>query len=186
MMSKREEIALNMLPPKLGKTLVVSPQSPQFMQELQNRAKEIKVLDQKPPADIICDICAAHEQFQNAFNTLIMLDVLEHIHDQELAVRSIHQIVKRKGTIIISVPLYNKIYNLLDLQRHFRYHYRFVTNELVNLTNAFFMHIEHIKYGNIWNAIRNLLHVVTKQQFNFPQADQVPGDFGIVVRFENR
>lgn len=52
---------------------------------------------------------------------LIMHDVLEHIQDEELTINAITSLVKKNGTIIISVPALSWLYGYHDQQLgHFR------------------------------------------------------------------
>jgi len=52
--------------------------------------------------------------FQNEFDNVCMFDVLEHIKDDELALKNIHKSLVKKGNIILTVPSHMWLWNRDD------------------------------------------------------------------------
>lgn len=68
--------------------------------------------------------------FQN-FDTLIFLNVLEHIGDDELAIGNCRQFLKPGGSLVILVPAYSFLFSKIDKElRHYR---RYTAKKLSSL-----------------------------------------------------
>lgn len=79
----------------------------------------------------------APAKYKNFFSTVIAINVLEHIEDDEKAIKNIAEILKKNGRFCILVPAKQFAYTHLDKKLgHFR---RYEKNDLVAklLTNGF-------------------------------------------------
>jgi ubiquinone/menaquinone biosynthesis C-methylase UbiE len=57
----------------------------------------------------------------NYFDTIIYLDVIEHIKNDEEEIKKAHKLLKKNGTLIICVPAFQFLYSLYDKKiGHFR------------------------------------------------------------------
>jgi 2-polyprenyl-3-methyl-5-hydroxy-6-metoxy-1,4-benzoquinol methylase len=56
----------------------------------------------------------AYKDMQNSFDTIFLLNVLEHIRDDNKAVQNCKYMLKDGGTLIILVPAYSWLYAKLD------------------------------------------------------------------------
>ena len=85
--------------------------------------------------------------FTKKYDLILMMDVLEHIKNDEAALQIIKKGLKKEGHLIITVPAFNFLYSAHDkLNHHYR---RYAKTELEKkLLNAGFV-IEKITY---WNA----------------------------------
>jgi 2-polyprenyl-3-methyl-5-hydroxy-6-metoxy-1,4-benzoquinol methylase len=55
------------------------------------------------------------------FNSVICLNVLEHIHDDETALKSMYRSLNKEGNLVILVPQYRFLFNSIDRSiSHFR------------------------------------------------------------------
>lgn len=64
-----------------------------------------------PSPDVLGD--AKHLPFANkVFDTVLMLQVLEHIDDPELAIKEAHRVLKDRGVLIISVPFMYPVHDI--------------------------------------------------------------------------
>jgi SAM-dependent methyltransferase len=65
------------------------------------------------------------------FDSIVALNVVEHIEDHELAIRNCYKLLRQGGHIIILVPAYQFLYNRFDKELgHFR---RYTKKKLKNL-----------------------------------------------------
>lgn len=69
------------------------------------------------------------ENIVKKYDLIVMLDVLEHIEDTELFLNKINNILTDSGSLIISVPAYQKLFSKHDLAMH---HYRRYSMKLLN------------------------------------------------------
>ena len=67
------------------------------------------------------DFERAYPQLLGRFDTVVALNVVEHIDDHELAIRNAHRLLRSGGRLVILVPAYPWLYNPLDRELgHFR------------------------------------------------------------------
>jgi SAM-dependent methyltransferase len=58
---------------------------------------------------------------KNTFDTILYLDVIEHIKDDESEINKAYKLLKKNGTLIICVPAFQFLYSLYDKKiGHFR------------------------------------------------------------------
>lgn len=69
--------------------------------------------------------------YENKFDGIFALNVIEHIKDDSLAMKNLNWMLKPGGTVVILVPAFNQLYNKLDSSlMHFR-RYTVKTLELI-------------------------------------------------------
>lgn len=76
----------------------------------------------------VLDIDIAHHEFNNTYTTLLSsfdsvfaLNVVEHIKEDDLAIKNMLNLLKPGGEMTILVPAYQALYNNIDLSlEHFR------------------------------------------------------------------
>lgn len=80
------------------------------------------------------------------YDVIFMFEVLEHIEDDQLALKKIYQLLKPNGTFILSVPAHQKDWDKIDeIKGHFRHYER---KELLGkLKKANFVIESFISYG---------------------------------------
>ena len=108
----------------IGKTLMRHAARQQF------QVVALDIDEQRHP-DIAGDICAYDFKGQQ-FDTIVMAEILEHIHSPHLALENVHRVLKDSGRLILTVPFIFPIhdqpydyypytrYGLAYLLRHFR------------------------------------------------------------------
>ncbi len=95
-----------------------------------------------------------------SFDSIIALNVVEHIEDDSLAMQNCFKLLRNKGNVVILVPSYQWLYNQFDKGlEHFR---RYTTTRLKKLISAAGFHIAHAQYFNLagilgWYVSGNLL-----------------------------
>jgi 2-polyprenyl-3-methyl-5-hydroxy-6-metoxy-1,4-benzoquinol methylase len=112
--------------------ITLSDVDDQYLQTLTNKyattgnVKEIILLDLEN-----ADFENAYKDKQNFFDTVFLLNVLEHIKDDNKAVHNCKYLLKNGGTLIILVPAYSWLYARLDkMLSHYR---RYNLQELKNI-----------------------------------------------------
>ncbi|HDD44644.1 MAG TPA: methyltransferase domain-containing protein [Candidatus Desulfofervidus auxilii] len=99
----------------------------------------------------VLDLANAKVLGENKFDTIVCLDVLEHIRDDELAIKNLYYILKKNGHLIVSVPALRFLYGIRDKKiGHFR---RYSKKELIKkLKNSGFQIVE-IRYWNFLGVL---------------------------------
>ena len=109
------------------------------------------------------DITKQDKRLNNKFDTIIMLEVLEHIKDDNKTLQNIHKMLKRGGKLIITVP--NKhplhVFNPLLYTQHER-HYSIKDIVSILKRNDF-----EIKYTNTVESPKILLDLYAHLFFKY-------------------
>ena len=88
---------------------------------------------------------------ENKFDTIVCLDVLEHIRDDELVIRNLCYILKKGGHLIVSVPALRFLYGSRDKKiGHYRRYGRGVLIEKLK-TSGF--DIVDLRYWNFFGVL---------------------------------
>lgn len=91
------------------------------------------------------------KKFNSFFSTVFGINVLEHIKDDEEALRNIYRVLKKNGKLILLIPAKKKAYTKLDKELgHFR---RYEKKELLDKLKNNGYEIEKIYYFNIVGLI---------------------------------
>jgi len=117
-------------------------------------------LRSRPNVEIArCNLCDAADfaDFREAFDTVVCLNVLEHVPDAGAGLRNIHSVLKPGGRAIVLVPQDQKIYGTLD--KVLGHYLRYSEEELCRrMTEAGFriettLHFNRVtKPGWYWNG----------------------------------
>lgn len=87
-----------------------------------------------------------YDRYLNQYHSVFALNVVEHIKDDNLAIKNCHKLLKPGGKLIILVPAYPYLYNGLDKElEHFKRYTQRMLNPLL-LENGF--EITHSQYFN--------------------------------------
>jgi SAM-dependent methyltransferase len=93
---------------------------------------------------------AAHLRNRN-IDTILALNVMEHIHDDVHALREMATILARGGRIILQLPAHRLLFGSLDRNLdHFR---RYARNEIPSLLSSCGFIPEHISEFNLFGAL---------------------------------
>jgi SAM-dependent methyltransferase len=86
-------------------------------------------------------------KFHSFFSTVFGINVLEHIEDDEQALRSMHSLLKEHGKLVLLVPAKKSAYTKLDKELgHFR---RYEKGELIEKLTRSGYKVEQIHFFNI-------------------------------------
>jgi SAM-dependent methyltransferase len=90
------------------------------------------------------------------FDTIIAMNVLEHLQDDDFVLQKLYRMLKKGGVLILLVPAYKSFYNVIDVGvGHFRSYPKHELEDKVR--NAHFK-IEHIFYFNILGIVGGYLN----------------------------
>jgi SAM-dependent methyltransferase len=85
------------------------------------------------------------------FDFIIALNVLEHIKDDQFALRELHKMLRKNGVLVVLVPCHKFLYNVIDANvGHYR---RYDKKELVQKVNMAHFHLERISYFNMLGIV---------------------------------
>lgn len=80
------------------------------------------------------------------FKTIVCINVLEHVRDDEKALKNVYKLLVVEGVLILLVPAHKLLYNLIDKSiNHYR---RYEKKELINLLKRYNFEILKIKKLN--------------------------------------
>ncbi len=83
----------------------------------------------------------------NSFDTVIALNVIEHIKDDLLAITNCKKLLKQKGRLVVLVPAYQSLYNAIDkMLDHYR---RYTVKSMITLKKKAGLKIIHSQYFNL-------------------------------------
>lgn len=85
-------------------------------------------------------------ELSGTFDTVFALNVVEHIQDDVLALENCYKLLAPGGHVIILVPAYQLLYNLLD--RELEHYRRYTRQSLIKLVSRDFQVI-HTEYFNL-------------------------------------
>lgn len=119
----------------------------EYCEELRSRFSQDKNLQNVLQIDLsLVDFESVYEQSLHSFDTVIALNVVEHIEDDKLVICNCKKLLKPSGNIIILVPAFMKLYNGFDTELgHFR---RYNKKKLGALFTGQGLKILHMQYFN--------------------------------------
>jgi UDP-N-acetylglucosamine transferase subunit ALG13 len=127
---------------------------------------EIKVAKARPLLKktkfLVQDIMQPASDKKNYFDTIIMLEVLEHLKHDGAALEKIHAMLKRGGKLILSVPNMHPLHIINPVK--YTQHERHYSNErLVKLLESKGFVVEHLNVVEDWRLLGNLfVHLFAK------------------------
>lgn len=92
-----------------------------------------------------------HENLLGYFDTLIAVNVLEHIEDDSLAISNAMLLLRPGGKLILLVPAFNGLHNSLD--RHLHHYRRYTKQTIVSLSTSSGSTLTRLRYFNMFGAL---------------------------------
>jgi SAM-dependent methyltransferase len=94
----------------------------------------------------VTDFDSRYSLFLEKFDTVIALNVIEHIAEDSLAIRNAKTLLRKNGKLVILVPAGRWLYNSLDLQLgHFK---RYSGSELKRQMESAGLVVSYCRYFN--------------------------------------
>jgi len=92
------------------------------------------------------DFERAYPQLLGQFDTVVALNVVEHIEEHERAIRNAHRLLRTGGRLVILVPAYPWLYNSLDKELgHYR---RYTKKSLGQLLSGDGLRVQEMEFFN--------------------------------------
>ena len=92
------------------------------------------------------DFAKKYVQLFQAFDTVILLNVLEHIDNEEQAIENCRHLLKRDGSLVVLVPAYSFLFSKMDRELH---HYRrYTSKKLFNQVSKKKFNVKKVFYFN--------------------------------------
>lgn len=92
------------------------------------------------------DFTQRYEHLLQQFDTIVALNVVEHIEDDKKAVHNCMQLLKPGGHLVILVPAYQALYNLFD--KELGHYKRYTGSSLRRLEEEAGLEVIHQQYFN--------------------------------------
>ena len=119
-----------------------------YFEELKKKFSDFTNLESAFTLDLV-DL-SFHEKYTDKkgyFDTIVALNVVEHIEDDSAAIKNCRYLLKKDGIVIILVPAYQSLYNRFDINLgHFR---RYSKKSLQALITQNGFEIIHLQYFNL-------------------------------------
>lgn len=122
-----------------------------YSDELVSFAKKT-ISDAQYPAQVFSsDLTTINEKNLPLFDTIVCLDVIEHIKRDDVALKNLHDLLKTDGTLIISVPALQSMYGERDKKiGHYR---RYDKKEFIKRIEDAGFTLSSIRYWNFLGVI---------------------------------
>ena len=129
---------------KSRKDIVLSDLNKKYIEILRDKFREYK--PEVIPLDISTnDFSSKYPDYTSKYDSVFALNVIEHIEDDNLAVKNCSLLLKANGILIILVPAYQALFNHFDTELgHYR---RYTKKSLSSLIKEDF-NILHLQYFN--------------------------------------
>ena len=123
----------------------------------------LHVTNDNPRATIIADLTRGDNISANTFDCIIVTQTLQYVYDVQVAIHTLHRILKPGGVILASLPGIAQI-SRYDME-HWGEYWRFTTMSVQKLFESIFPrgNVEVHSFGNMLTAIAFLLGVPSEE-----------------------
>ncbi len=114
------------------------------------------------------------------FDLIVCMDVIEHIKDDNSAIKKLKSLLTKDGILIISVPAHNSLWNDNDiLSQHYR---RYQLNSIKNLLQNNNLNIIKISY---WNQLLYLPSLIFYTIYKLKKKRKMKNNLSLIPDFLN-
>lgn len=126
-----------------GYFITLSDPNEVYLDQLKKKYTGINILSM----DLVCgNFNKDHNNLFQVFDTVVFLNVLEHIHNDELAVENCSYFLKPGGSLVVLVPAYSFLYSRIDKELgHYR---RYTAKKLGALISKKNFSVKKVFYFN--------------------------------------
>lgn len=115
------------------------------------------------------------------YDLILMLDVLEHIEDDRIALQRIHALLAPGGTLVLTVPAHPFLWSEHDVYNHHKRRYR--STDLLRLLRETGFSVRYWSFMNAFFFLPVALFRLVKNVF---RKDNAPSDLFVPPSFINR
>jgi 2-polyprenyl-3-methyl-5-hydroxy-6-metoxy-1,4-benzoquinol methylase len=128
--------------------VVLSDLRPEYLKRLSRSFGGHPALKEVCQLDLATrDLISMRPELAGRFDTVVALNVVEHIKDHETAIANCKQLLRPGGQLVVLVPAYAWLYNVMDEELgHFR---RYQEKELVALLEGEGFEVTHTQFFNM-------------------------------------
>ncbi|MBC7850071.1 MAG: class I SAM-dependent methyltransferase [Chitinophagaceae bacterium] len=127
--------------------LTASDLRPEYCDHIKKQFEGNPFLHAVVSVDLVSkDFAEQYSPLLNQFDTVVALNVIEHIENDLLAIRNCSQLLKNGGRLIILVPAWQKLYNNMDRELgHFK---RYTVPQISSVITTAGFDVVHQQYFN--------------------------------------
>jgi SAM-dependent methyltransferase len=127
--------------------VTLSDMQPEYCRRLRRTFEDRPSLKDIFSVDLAAaDFGRSYPQLLGQFDTVVALNVVEHIDDHELAIKNAHSLLRPGGRLVILVPAFPWLYNALDKELgHFR---RYTKKRLREVLSGEGLRVEEMEFFN--------------------------------------
>ncbi len=105
-----------------GHSITLSDYNEEYCENLKEKFSSLKNVSEIISIDLLHhDFENKYELYKNKFDSIFLLNVIEHIEDDQLAIKNCNYLLKSKGHLILLAPAYSWLYSSFDKQLgHYR------------------------------------------------------------------
>lgn len=137
---------------KDGASILLSDVREGYCSELKQKFQNYPNLQGVELIDLVD--AAFDEKFKDlfeSFDTIFSLNVVEHIYDDNLAIKNAKKLLKKQGHLIILVPSYQALYNGLDKELdHYRRYNKKTLSALFDTNSLNIIHKQYFNFMGIF------------------------------------
>ncbi len=144
-----------------GYSITLSDIRAHYAEELKNKFSNYENFESAIQLDLVDNLFREkYNNLKSYFDTVFALNVVEHIHEDEIAIQNCRYLLKLGGNIIILVPAYLSLYNKFDKNLgHYRRYTKKSLQSLISKNNFKIIHSQYFNLAGIlgWYFSGNIL-----------------------------
>jgi 2-polyprenyl-3-methyl-5-hydroxy-6-metoxy-1,4-benzoquinol methylase len=132
---------------KNNRPISVSDMRPEYCEFLKNKFSGVRNFRDVHQIDIVDPgFDTKHKNLMGKFDSVIALNIVEHVEDDEYAIRNCLKLLKQGGQLVVLVPAFMWLYNRFD--RELGHYRRYTRKSLKKLFLQNNLDTNHIRYFN--------------------------------------
>lgn len=136
------------------KLLEVGPKPTIWYEPFKDKITVVSIdVDSDSQADFIMDVCNMKEFDNESFDLVLMVEVLEHVHNPSLAINEIYRVLKPGGQLLLTTPF---LFPIHDAPNDFFRFTKFGLKKILNMFDQISVEPFDYFFVSIWILISRL------------------------------